>query len=102
MAFSGGEACHNPMPDMPPASLPPDLPVPLDDGACDHLAGARLPHVALRSTAGGSLNLSDVRGTPAGFVYPHTGRPDTTTPTEGGLIPGARGRPPGARAYRYP
>src|SRR2546426_12397743 len=94
MAFSGGEACHNPMPDMPPASLPPDLPVPLDDGACDHLAGARLPNVALRSTAGGSVNLADARGALVVFVYPPTGRPDTPTPGEGDLIPGAPGGTP--------
>ncbi|TLZ78263.1 MAG: peroxiredoxin [Methanobacteriota archaeon] len=88
------------MPDMPPASLPPDLPVPLDDGACDHLAGARLPNVALRSTAGGSVNLADARGTLVVFVYPHTGRPDTPTPKEWDLIPGARGCTPEACAYR--
>jgi len=100
MAFSGGEACHNPMPDLPPLSLPPNLPVPLDDGACVHLAGARLPDIALRSTAGGSVNLSDVRGTLVVFVYPHTGRPDTPTPKEWDLIPGARGCTPEACAYR--
>ena len=100
MAFSGGDPCHNPMPDLPPPSLPPNLPVPLDDGACDHLAGARLPSVALRSTAGRSVNLSDVRGTLVVFVYPHTGRPDTPTPKEWDLIPGARGCTPEACAYR--
>src|SRR2546428_7922687 len=87
MAFSGGDPCHNPMPDLPPSSLPPNLPVPLDDGACDHLAGARLPSVALRSTAGRSLNLFDARGTLVVFVYPHTGRPDTPTPEELDRIP---------------
>ena len=100
MAFSGGDPCHNPMPDLPPSSLPPNLPVPLDDGACDHLAGARLPSVALRSTAGRSVKLSDVRGTLVVFVYPHTGRPDTPTPKEWDLIPGARGCTPEACAYR--
>ncbi|TMJ07484.1 MAG: peroxiredoxin, partial [Bacillati bacterium ANGP1] len=30
--------------------LPPDLPVPQDDGACDHLAGRRVPAIALPST----------------------------------------------------
>src|SRR2546422_10806765 len=96
MAFSGGDPCHNPMPDLPPSSLPPNLPVPLDDGACDHLAGARLPSVALRSTAGRSVKLSGRRGTLVGVVYPHTGRPDTPTPKEWGLVPGARGVPPRA------
>jgi hypothetical protein len=32
--------------------LPKNLPVPLNDGACDHLAGLRLPSVELLSTAG--------------------------------------------------
>src|SRR2546427_10343927 len=100
MAFSGGEACHNPMPDLPPLSLPPNLPVPLDDGACVHLAGARLPDIALRSTAGGSVNLSHVRGALVVFAYPHTGRPDTPTPKGGDLIPGARGCTPEGCAYR--
>src|SRR2546428_12608754 len=100
MAFSGGEACRNPMPDLPPSSLPPNLPVPLDDGACDHLAGARLPDIALRSTAGRSVNLSDLRGTPVVFVYPHTRPPDTPTPKEWEPIPGARRGTPQACAYR--
>src|SRR5437899_12888133 len=90
MAFSGGDPCHNPMPDLPPPSLPPNLPVPLDDGACDHLAGARLPSVALRSTAGRSVNLSDVRGALVLFVYPPTGRPDAPTPKERDLEPVTR------------
>src|SRR2546427_6667178 len=100
MAFSGGDPCHNPMPDLPPPSLPPNLPVPLDGGTCDHLAGARLPSVALRSTAGRFVNLSDLRGTLGVFVYPHTGGPDTPTPKEWDLIPRARGRTPPAYAYR--
>jgi peroxiredoxin len=35
-------------------ALAPDLPVPLDDGAADHLPGLRLPDVALSSTLGGA------------------------------------------------
>jgi peroxiredoxin len=31
-------------------SLPPGIPVPVDDGACAHLAGMRVPFVSLRST----------------------------------------------------
>jgi len=29
--------------------LPPDLPVPEDDGACDHLPGSRVPAVRLKA-----------------------------------------------------
>ncbi len=88
------------MADAPATSLPPDLPVPVDDGACDHLAGMRLPAVALRSTAGHSVNLAAARGTTVVYVYPHTGRPDVPTPKEWDLIPGARGCTPESCAFR--
>ena len=39
-------------------ALPPDLPVPVDDGACAHLPGMRLPAVALTSTAGRRVDLA--------------------------------------------
>ena len=38
-----------------PTALPADLPVPHDDGAADHLAGAALPAVALTATDGAAL-----------------------------------------------
>ncbi len=41
-----------------PTVLPPDLPVPVDDGAAGHLAGARVPSVALPSTDGRSVTLA--------------------------------------------
>ncbi len=39
---------------LPPdlTSLPPDLPVPDDDGAADRLPGVKSPELALISTAG--------------------------------------------------
>lgn len=40
--------------------LPPGLPVPGDDGACDHLPGMPCPAVSRRSTAGRSLSLPAV------------------------------------------
>ncbi|MDQ4042893.1 MAG: peroxiredoxin, partial [Actinomycetota bacterium] len=42
--------------------LPESLPVPTDDGACDHLPGMRLPPVALPSTAGERVDLSGLPG----------------------------------------
>ncbi len=84
--------------------LPDDLPVPVDDGACDHLPGLEVPSVPLPSTAGGTVRLAD----PAAprtvvFAYPRTGRPGEDPP--GGeaawnAIPGARGCTPQACAYR--
>ena len=40
-------------------SLPPDLPVPEDDGAADHLAGRDLPDLELESSLG-TVNVRDV------------------------------------------
>ena len=43
--------------------VPQGLPVPTDDGACDHLPGMRLPSVSLMSTAGDQVDLSALTGT---------------------------------------
>jgi len=80
--------------------LPPGLPVPADDGACEHLVGARLPPVALPSTAGGCVELSRAAGTVVVFCYPMTGRPGVPLPAGWDLIPGARGCTPQACAFR--
>ena len=42
--------------------LPADLPVPVDDGACDHLPGMRLPSLALPATDGTMIDLSSSGG----------------------------------------
>lgn len=84
--------------------LPADLPVPVDDGAADHLPGAPLPPLRLPSTAGREVDLSDPRrGLTVVYLYPHTGGPDRDP--QGGLdawnaIPGARGCTPQNCAYR--
>jgi hypothetical protein len=39
-------------------SLPKDLPVPKDDGACVHLEGMLVPSIKLRSTGNGLIDLS--------------------------------------------
>ena len=49
-----------------PQRLPPDLPVPPDDGACRHLPGLRMPALALPGTGGGTVDLG--RATPAWTV----------------------------------
>ena len=83
-----------------PADPPKNLPVPIDDGACDHLAGRRLPSVRLPSTAGRTLDISRLSGLSVIFCYPHTGRPDQPTPAEWDAIPGARGCTPQSCAFR--
>jgi peroxiredoxin len=85
-------------------SLPPDLPIPVDDGSCDHLAGLVWPSVPLRSTRGTYISLAAVKTAwLVVYFYPRTGLPHQNPP--GGLaawdaIPGARGCTPQACSYR--
>jgi peroxiredoxin len=80
--------------------LPAGLPVPQDDGACDHLAGMRLPSVALQATGGGVVDLSVLPGTTVVYAYPRTGRPDREMSPGWNDIPGARGCTPQSCAFR--
>lgn len=82
-------------------SLPPQLPVPLDDGACVHLEGAALPAIELKSTDGKILDLALLTREPTVlFFYPRTGRPDEAAPVGWDEIPGARGCTPQSCGYR--
>ena len=86
-----------------PNALPPDLPVPTDDGAADHLPGLALPPLELASTAGGTVALDGLgreRPWTVLYVYPMTGRPGTELPEGWDSIPGARGCTPEACAFR--
>jgi peroxiredoxin len=80
--------------------LPEDLPIPVDDGACDHLTGLRLPDMALMSTVGTAVNLAKLTGRTVVYCYPRTGRPDQAIPTGWDLIAGARGCTPQSCAFR--
>jgi peroxiredoxin len=80
--------------------LPKGLPVPQDDGACDHLEGMTLPPIGLPSTRGRVVDLSRLTGTTVVYVYPRTGRPDQEVPTGWNEIPGARGCTPQSCAFR--
>ncbi len=81
-------------------ALPKNLPVPRDDGACDHLAGLKLPAIALPSTRGRQVDVSRLGGTTVIYIYPRTGRPDQEVPTGWNEIPGARGCTPQSCAFR--
>lgn len=82
------------------AVLPAELPVPVDDGACDHLPGSRVPALSLPSTGGGSVELAALSGRSVVYCYPRTGRPDEPLPDGWNAIPGARGCTPQSCAYR--
>jgi peroxiredoxin len=81
-------------------TLPDDLPVPTDDGACDHLTGLVLPSVPLRSTDNEQIDLAGLRGRTVVYVYPRTGRPDLPATAAWDAIPGARGCTPQSCGFR--
>jgi peroxiredoxin len=81
--------------------LPPGLPVPLDDGASDHLPGLSIPALALPSSQGGMVSLAEAATDKAVFYcYPMTGKPGVPLPVGWDAIPGARGCTPEACAFR--
>jgi peroxiredoxin len=81
-------------------TLPDDLPVPTDDGACDHLAGMVLPSIPLSSTDGQQIDLAALAGRTVVYVYPRTGRPDQPGSSAWDAIPGARGCTPQSCGFR--
>jgi peroxiredoxin len=84
-----------------PHTLPADLPAPIDDGAADHLDGARVPALVLPSTSGSGFDLSEAaEQTLVVYVYPRTGAPGEPTPAGWDAIPGARGCTPQSCAFR--
>ena len=80
--------------------LPPNLPVPVDDGLADHLPGMRVAQVSLPSTEGQPIDLSALAGRTVVYCYPRTGRPDQELPDGWNQIPGARGCTPQSCAFR--
>jgi peroxiredoxin len=80
--------------------LPTDLPVPVDDGATDHLVGLEIPQLVLDSSEG-PVDLAALAAQLAVlYVYPATGVPGRPTPDGWNAIPGARGCTPQSCAFR--
>ena len=83
------------------ASLPPDLPVPEDDGAAEHLVGMPVPPLVLQATSGGEIDLAELsRKRLVAYLYPRTGTPGEALPDGWDDIPGARGCTPQSCSYR--
>jgi len=80
--------------------LPKDLPAPQDDGAAKHLAGMRLPALALAATDGAEVDLSRLEGRTVVYAYPRTGVPGKPLPHGWDAIPGARGCTPQSCGFR--
>lgn len=77
-------------------TLPPDLPVPEDDGAAGHLTGLELPSLVLESSQGPV----DVSSFGVLYVYPRTGRPGEPSLPGWDAFPGARGCTPQSCSFR--
>jgi peroxiredoxin len=83
-----------------PNLLPPQLPVPQDDGAARHLANLKLPSIPLPATNGTTVDLAKLAGRTVVYVYPRTGVPGQPTPDGWDAIPGARGCTPQSCSFR--
>ena len=83
-----------------PYVLPEGLPVPVDDGACDHLPGRTIPGLRLESSQG-QVDLAELAAEQLVlYVYPRTGRPGVPLLPGWDDIPGARGCTPQSCAFR--
>jgi peroxiredoxin len=81
--------------------LPADLPVPVDDGAADHLVGLAVPPIALQSTDGSAVDLAALPRRTIVYAYPRTGRPgEPPIVADWDSIPGARGCTPESCGFR--
>lgn len=83
-----------------PYALPEGLPIPSDDGGCNHLYGLKLPEVRLPSTMGSIIDPSTLGGMVVIYCYPRTGKPGAQLPEGWDDIPGARGCTPQACTFR--
>src|SRR5438105_14723672 len=87
--------------DTDPYALPKGLPVPVDDGACRHLRGMKMPAFSLPSAAAHDVNLSSVsKRNAVFFLYPETGKPGALIPDGWNDIPRARGCTAQSCAFR--
>jgi len=83
-----------------PYALPPDLPVPVDDGGADHLPGSAIPAVRLDSSQG-PVDLAELAAQRLVlYVYPRTGTPGVDPPEGWDAYPGARGCTPQSCGFR--
>ena len=81
--------------------LPPNLPIPEDDGRCSHLLGKIIPNISLPNQDDIYRKLKR----PDSFrivlyCYPMTGNPKKSLPSNWNNIPGARGCTPQTCSFR--
>jgi len=82
-------------------NLPPNLPVPKDDGAARHLPGMQVHAITLVSTANRRVSLAELaRERTVIYCYPRTGAPGQPVPKNWDDIPGSRGGTPESCGFR--
>jgi len=82
-------------------TLPKLLPMPKDDGLCDHLNGLEMPDISLLTVNGDYLKLRRKESFRLVlYCYPMTGRPDVPLPENWNKTPGARGCTPENCSFR--
>nr|MBC8295737.1 peroxiredoxin [Pelagibacterales bacterium] len=81
--------------------LPKNLPIPKQDGACDHLLNTKIPDISLLTQDGNflKLNRTDTFRLVI-YCYPMTGHPKRPLPDNWDNIPGARGCTPQTCSFR--
>ena len=81
--------------------LPKNLPIPKQDGACDHLLNTKISDISLPTQDGNflQLNRTDTFRLVI-YCYPMTGHPKRTLPYNWDNIPGARGCTPQTCSFR--
>ena len=85
----------------PSQPLPPNLPVPIDDGACRHLSVLPVPSIKLQSTGDRWVDLAEIaESRVVVYCYPRTGRPGEPPLPGWDAIPGARGCTPETCSFR--
>lgn len=84
-----------------PLHLPDNLPIPADDGACNHLEEMILPSLFLKATNGRKLDIFEIsKQKTVLYFYPCTGLPGKEPPEGWSEIPGARGCTPQSCNFR--
>ncbi len=91
---------ENSLPNDVLKAIPNNLPEPIDDGACDHLTGMKLPEIELISNHDKLVNLAHIPDWTVLYIYPMTGKPGIQIPLGWADIPGAAGCTPQSCSFR--
>jgi peroxiredoxin len=83
------------------SELPTNLPIPENDGKCEHLLNAIIPPISLPNQDGNLLKLNRADTfLLVVYCYPMTGHPEKALPSNWDAIPGARGCTPQTCSFR--